>query len=188
VDFNAGIPGDWAIIDSDGSGLIWAPTAAVPGGLPGDCGEMNYTSPPSGGGEGACASSDVFGTSSYDTELRTPDIDVSGQAFATLDIVANYQAIGVPPTADNFDVDVSTNSGASWTTVFEYMDDTPVGGLRIPPGVANSINLDAFVGGTLMIRFRYYNPSPTAFDWYANIDDVSLICDIPVELIGFEVD
>ncbi len=98
MDFNNGLPGDWAVIDNTAGGPIWGDLAR--------CGEAgNYTN---GSGDPACVSSDVFGSADFDTELRTPSFSTLGQSIVTLTYSANYQNFA---NEDFLDVDVSIDGG-----------------------------------------------------------------------------
>ena len=52
------------------------------------------------------------------------------------------------------------------------------------PGAARSLDISAFEGETVHACFRY----GADFDWYAQIDDASVFCDIPVELQSLSVE
>ncbi len=157
-DFNAGIPGSWTVVDNESTGLVWTNIAG--------CGESgNFTG---GGGDAACASSDVFGSAEYDTELWTPSMDLSAYTNTTLDLTANYQNFA---NSDFFDIDVSTDGGTSWTNELSWNEDH--GSLRSTPGEAINLDLSAYDGqSNVIIRFHYYNPNTNDWDWYAQIDDV----------------
>ena len=153
-DFNAGIPVDWTITDDDGSGLMWTTNDVW--------GDDNWT-----GGDGYCAeaSSDTFGSSTYDTSLITPMLDLSGAATATLDFDAAYQNIS---TDEFFDVDVSYDGGGSWTNLLSWNEDH--GTFHATPGEHVTLT---FAGGsaTTQIRFRYYDPT-ASWAWEAEVDNV----------------
>lgn len=162
--FDAGIPAGWSI--SSSGTTTW--------GLSGDANNEtdNWTG---GSGFAASASSDVNGTGAYDTSLITSSFSLENFTDASMDFLTNYQALGVVPTSDNFDIDISIDGGASWVTALAFEDDTPVGGLREVDGVAVSIDLAAFLGESdVTARFRYYNENSNAFDWYAQVDDVTV--------------
>ncbi len=161
-DFNAGLPTGWTV-DSSG---------AVSWGISGDAANeaSNWTG---GSGSAASASSDAAGIGAYDASLITTSFSLENFSSASLDFLVNYQALGQAPTADNFDVDVSLDGGASWVTALAFDDDAPVGGLFVEDGVAVNLDLSAYLGESdVTLRFHYYNPDPQAFDWYAQVDDV----------------
>lgn len=166
--FAAGIPANWNVINNaPGNPVSWAPLAG--------CGEGgNYTS---GSGDLACASSDLQGGGSglYDTELRTPSLNLPASDSITLSYGSNYQNFAL---VDFLDVDISTNGGASWTTLLSWNEDHPAGGLRLPPGEDVALDLTAYGGQSVILRWHYYDPTgpDTSQDWYAQIDDVALDC------------
>ncbi len=158
-DFEGGVfpPAGWTTIDNIGNGLVFDFAASF--------GEGNYTST----GEAATSSSDAFGSAAYDTELRTPVIDVTGKKGVILQYSANYQNFA---QLDTLDTDISTDGGATWTNILRWNEDH--GGFRSEPGELVTIPLDGFIGeaSTIMIRWRYYDTATGAFNWYAQIDDV----------------
>ncbi len=167
VTFDSAIPPDWSVLDNEGTGVVWI--GSGPSGYPTDCGEDNYTG---GAGGAACASSDAFGTTEYDTELRSPPIDLTGYITATLSYLANYQNFA---QLDFLDLDISTDGGSGWTNLLSWNEDH--GAFRSTPGEAVSVDLSAYVGlSGLILRWRYYDPNAGDFDWYAEIDDISLAC------------
>ncbi|MDX1450905.1 MAG: choice-of-anchor J domain-containing protein, partial [Acidimicrobiia bacterium] len=160
-DFNAGFPAGWSTVDNTGSGVIWQVPAQGGG---------NYTG---GSGDAAGASSDFVGPAEYDTGLISSVISGYGPNVV-LSYVANYQNFA---NRDFLDVDISTDGGANWTTVFSWNEDH--GGFFGPPGEAVNIPLDAALGGasSFQVRWHWYNPQSGDFDWYAQIDDVSIVSD-----------
>ena len=162
--FDAGIPAGWSITASG--------TASW--GLSGDANNEtdNWTG---GSGFAASASSDQNGPGAYDTSLITSSFSLENFTSASMDFITNYQGIGVATTTDFFDVDISTDGGATWVTALAIDGDTPAGGFRVVGGVAQSIDLAAFLGESdVTARFHYYNPSSSAFDWYAQVDDLTV--------------
>ena len=156
--FDAGIPGGWTVIDNAGSGLVWTNLAG--------CGESNYIL---GATDVACASSDDFGAADFDTELRTPVVNLSTYtAPASLTFDANYQNF---VNADFFQVDVSTNGGGSWTNLLSWNEDH--GSFFAQPGVSVSLDISAYAGqASVQFRFRYFDPTNEDFDWYIQVDNV----------------
>jgi hypothetical protein len=165
--FTNGIPAGWSIVDSAGNGLVWGGLAvcAEPGNYTGG----NFTG---GTGEAACVSSSVYGSAAFDTKLVSPAFSLVGVPSASLDFNTNYQDF---ETADLLDVDISTNGGASWTTLVRWNEDH--GAFRDRPGEHSRIDLSPFLGmSNLRVRWRYYDLTPGALDWYAQVDDVALKC------------
>lgn len=178
--FDTGIPASWAVVDNASGGPVWTNLVG--------CGEAaNFTA---GSGDVACVSSDFFGTAEFDTELRTPVIDLSTYtAPAALTFNVNYQNFA---NLDFFEVDVSTNGAAGpWTNLLSWNEDHGV--IHAPPG--ETVNLDiASVAGqsNVMFRFHYFDPNTDDWDWYAQVDDVAVtatgaVVPPPVALVAQEL-
>lgn len=163
-DFNSGFPAGWTVVDNVALGVSWM----VP-----QQGTSNATG---GTGDAAGANSDFTGPADFDTELRTPPISGFGPNVV-LTYVANYQNYA---NYDYLDVDVSTDGGATWSTVLSWNEDH--GGFFGPPGEQVALDLDPFVAGAseFMVRWRYYDPSMFDWDWYAQVDDVMIVSDEPL--------
>ena len=157
--FEGGIfpPAGWTVIDNEGTGVAW--------GFSVDVGASNY----SGTGEAATVSSDAFGAAEFDTELRTPVINVAGRSNLNLSYNVNYQNFAA---LDFLDLDISTDGGTTWTTLLSWNEDH--GAFRNLPGEQVNVSLDSALAGApeMMLRWRYYNPNTDDFSWYAQIDDV----------------
>jgi Calx-beta domain len=162
--FGSGIPAGWSVVDDAGNDLVWGDLAA--------CGEAgNYTG---GSGGAACVSSDVFGQAEFDTALVSPVFSLAGATSASLDFNANYQSFA---GSDFLDVDISTDGGASWTTLVRWNEDH--GAFRSTPGELARVDLSPFLGmSNLRVRWRYYDPNTADWDWYAQVDDVKLTCPV----------
>ncbi len=175
VDFDAGLPSDWAVVSNEPSGPQWGTLAS--------CGESgNYTN---GAADVACVSSDIFGSAEMDSELRTPAFSTVGQASVTLDFTANYQNFA---NLDFLDVDVSVDGGTGWTNVLRWNEDH--GAFRAQPGENVNLDISAVAANqaSVIIRWRYYDPNTGDFNWYAQVDDVAVTCVVPVDLQSFEVE
>ena len=157
-DFNDGIPSDWSVVDEYPGGVTWL--------LNTELDSDNYTG---GSGAAAMASSDDNPSTPYDTKLITPEITASVEGY-TLEFKANYQAYIFD---DSLSVDITTDGGASWTTLASYHGDNEIGDFR-GDGETVELNLASQIeaGDTFQVRWRYYHDVPSAFDWYAQIDDV----------------
>ena len=159
-DFNAGIPGTWTVTDDDGSGLMWNTNDYWADG--------NWT-----GGTGTCAeaSSDTFGSASYDTSLITPMLDLSGAMSAVLDFEANYQNLA---SDEYFYVDVSYDGGANWMNLLTWNEDH--GSFHGTPGEHVTL---ALAGGSAItqVRFRYYDPT-ASWNWEIEVDDVVVSAEV----------
>lgn len=116
-----------------------------------------------GTGYAAAADSDAFGTG-MDTELWTPPIDLSGASQALLSFANNFQVF----STDEAYIDVSIDGGTSWTNVayWDY-DNGPT---------IETVDLSAYTGEVIRLRFRYV---ALGWDWYWQVDDVTILTDIP---------
>ncbi|MFZ2487073.1 MAG: S8 family serine peptidase [Anaerolineae bacterium] len=160
--FDTGVPpANWSVQTNEPDGPQWSMLA--------DCGEDNYTN---GSGEAACVSSDVFGTAEFDTSLVSPPLDLTGAGTVTLHYTANYQNYAA---LDFLDLDISTDAGATWTTLLSWNEDH--GTFAAPPGVDVNVDLSAYAGTTgALLRWRYYDPNTDDWDWYAQVDNVAVEC------------
>ena len=166
--FSSGIPAGWSVVDNAGNGLLWGGLAvcAEPGNYTG----INFTG---GLGDAACVSSNVFGVAAFDATLVSPVFSLVGVPSASLVFNTNYQDF--VSAADLLDIDVSTNGGTTWTTLVRWDEDH--GAFRNRPGQQIRIDLSPFLGmSNLRVRWRYYDLTPGAFDWYAQVDDAKLRC------------
>ncbi len=161
-DFNedAFPPDGWSVVDNIASGgVVWNLETAV--------GDGNYTG---GTGHAATADSDRNNGVPYDTELRTPELDPTTMSDLTLRYLANYQEYS---GNEALDLDYSTDGGTSWTNILHWTEDH--GALRGTPGEAVTVDLAPLVGTSpFMLRWRYYTSESSPWDWYAQIDDVSI--------------
>jgi subtilisin family serine protease len=155
-------PAGWEVIDNEGTGVVWDFAAAW--------GEGNY----SGTGEAATASSDAAGEAEFDTELITPWIDASGFKNIALQYNVNYQNFA---SQDFLNVDIQVAGSSSWTNVLSWNEDH--GSFRGTPGVFVSLVLDDYLAGasSFRVRWHYFDPNAGDFDWYAQIDDISILGD-----------
>jgi hypothetical protein len=156
--FDAGIPGGWTVIDNAGSGVVWTNLVG--------CGEFNYVN---ASADVACVSSDDFGQAEFDTELRSPALNLSTySAPASLTFDANYQNF---INSDFLQVDVSTNGGGAWTNLLSWNEDH--GASFAQPGVPVNLDISAYAGlASVIFRFHYFDPNSDDFDWYAQVDNV----------------
>ncbi len=159
--FDTGIPIEWTVTDEDGSGLMWTDIAGS-----GESG--NYTG---GDGDAATASSDGFGSASYDTWLISPMMDLSGAVGAMLDFDANFQNYA---GYDFFEVYVSYDAGGTWTNLLSWNEDH--GSFRNTPGEHVTLGLGT-VTATTQIAFRFYDPE-VHFNWYAQVDEVLVTAEV----------
>lgn len=162
--FANGVPAGWTVFDAAGKGVVWGNLAA--------CREtVNFTG---GSGGAICVSSDRSGPAEVDVALVSPVFSLSGATTsASLGFRANYQNFS---RVDFFDLDVSTNGGATWTTLQRWNEDH--GLFRQPDGEEAAVDLSAYKGtSNLRLRWRVYDPGTGDFDWYAQLDDVQIQCD-----------
>lgn len=161
-DFNGATfpPTGWVVADNEGTGVVWDNLAG--------CGEAgNYTG---GSGDVACASSDEFGSAEFDTELWTPAFSLEGYTSAQVSYLANYQNFA---SLDFLDLDISTDGGTNWTNLLSWNEDH--GAFRATPGESVTVDLSAYAGlSNLILRWHYYDPNTDDWDWYAQIDDVTV--------------
>ncbi|MCA9989102.1 MAG: S8 family serine peptidase, partial [Anaerolineales bacterium] len=154
VTFTDGIPVTWTVVDNTGgSGIVWTTVSDSA------CGIGNQTG---GSGEAACADSDAAGSGApaYNTELVTNLIDTTGFSQIDLDFNAYYRDVGAGN--DLFKVDVW--NGISWINLLTW--DANHDG--------QAVSLDNIVAlNDVQFRFTY---AGNGFDWYAQVDDVSITC------------
>jgi len=143
------LPAGWTTTDNAGAGWTWVRNDTT--------GRTNYA-----GGDGYCAAadSDYWDNYPYDTRLITPAFVVP--LNPVLSYVAAYNHIG---GGDNANTAISTDGGATWTNLLHWEEDHDAYG----PGEVVSLPLDAFVGQTAEVRFRYYGDG---WDWWWQVDDV----------------
>jgi hypothetical protein len=159
-EFDGGLPATWTVQDRVGGGATWTDLAGA--GLAG-----NYTG---GQGDAAAASSDAAGPGPFDTALHAPPFTLPHALTATLTYRANVQAM---VHHDRLDLDVSTDGGASWTTLRSWNEDH--GGFRSLPGEDVTVDLTSYLGRQdVRLRWRYYDLRANAWDHYVQVDDVAV--------------
>jgi uncharacterized repeat protein (TIGR01451 family) len=149
-------PSGWTVVNNGGD-CVWQSTATT--------GRPNFTG---GAGRAADADSDWCGwDTTMDTELRTPPIDLSGVTQAWLMFKSDFNDLG---NRDHGYVDISTDGGATWTTLLHY--DRADYRTR-----TEIINLTPYVGSAnTIIRFRYVAPD---WDWWWEVDEVGIYLEEP---------
>ncbi|MCO5194516.1 MAG: S8 family serine peptidase [Anaerolineae bacterium] len=158
IAFESGLPASWSV-DTPFGTVYWSTTddlAACDNG-------GNQTL---GSGEAACADSDETNVPGdpYDTSLVTNAIDLSGYNSVSLDFAVNYNDIDASG-GDMFSVEVSTDGGATWTSELSWNSDH---------NEIASVDLSSYGGNAnVLVRFRY---AGLGWDWWAQVDDVSLTC------------
>ena len=159
---NAFPPAGWTTVDNEGNGVVWATAAHY--------GYGNFA----GTGEAATVSSDEAGVAEFDAELISPTIQTGGYSNIVLQYNANYQNLA---NADFLDLDIQVNGGA-WVNVLRWNEDH--GDLFGLPGETVTVPLQQYLGRTptsFRLRWHYYDPNTDDWDWYAQIDDVSILGD-----------
>jgi hypothetical protein len=100
---------------------------------------------------------------------RSPTISLSGFSSATLSFNHFWQTESFNAAYDVMRVQVSTNSGSTWTTIADWdaRDSNPSGFQAV------SLNVSSFISSGFRIRFQFDSVDGTANDflgWY--VDDV----------------
>ncbi len=128
----------------------------------GDYGYSNWT----GGSGNAAPASSAFASGEFNPRMVSPGIAI-GNGPASVSFKYNYQNFAF---LDVFAVEISTNGGGSWSTLWSTQADT--GGFFALPGASQTIDISAYGGNTVNIGFHYYDPNTGDWDWYAQGDDV----------------
>lgn len=158
--FETGLPGSWVVDDlSPGvAGIDWTTTADTA-----TCGHNNLTN---GTGEAACADSDQAGEPSdniaYDTALLTNQFDLTHAIGTTLHLSAFYS----DHLAGNDLFRIEVWNGKGWFPELTWDEEHSNEDI--------DLDLSTYDGvAEVRIRFRYSGPG---WDWYAQVDNVSLSC------------
>lgn len=148
----------WTIVDNQGLGIVWDSSTAW--------GDANWT-----GGTGMAADvNDDTAANEFDTELITPVITTASLPNYNLTYLANYQNYAA---LDFLNLDINVDGGG-WVNVLTWNEDH--GTLHGTPGVSVAVDLTPFVTGStsFQLRWHYFDPNIGDWDWYAQIDDISL--------------
>lgn len=117
----------------------------------------NYTG---GTGNMAISDSDFAGSVPMDTALLTPALDLSTASSVKL----NFNTYFAAYDTSTADVDVSFDSGATWTNIWRATGADYQG--------AVTLNVPEAAGqGNVLFRFRYYDAN---YAWYWQVDDVQV--------------
>lgn len=174
VGFDDGIAPSWTVVDNAGLGIVWSSVAGS--GIGG-----NYTG---GAGDAASVSSDAA-PGDFDTELHSNSFSLVGYTGASLEYLVDYQNFGF---LDFLNLDISTDGGSTWKNLLSWNEDHPVGGLFTATGELVSVDLSHYAGeADVKLRWHYFDPNSNDWDWYAQIDDVSLACDNVPEALRCDV-
>jgi len=166
-DFEGGIPADWTVIDSGSGGAFWTVTGSD------SCATTGNWS--NGSGLAACANSDFTGSATIlDTEMITACYDYTGASNSSLAFTANYRDLAAGQ--DLFEVDYSTDGGTNWTNILSW--DETHGAISSTPGEDVSLDTSALDGAAgAQFRYHFYDDNGGGWDWYAVVDDVTLLAD-----------
>lgn len=141
---------------------------------------INYTG---GRGGAACASSDLASPQAYDTQLRSHSFSLAGQSSARVEFLTNYQDFA---GGDAFYVDYSLDGGDTWVNLAQSQTDD-YGAFRSEPGAAISVDLAPILGeSNVRLGWRYVNHASNASDYYAQVDNIRLVCGDGLFSDGFE--
>jgi hypothetical protein len=157
-DFEGGVPpAGWSVTNDGTPGVEWMSNTAW--------GDPNKTS---GSGESAACNTDTAGSGIYlDTSLVTESYDFCGATAAGMNVALYYENYA---SEDFLDIDVSTDGGANWTNVLSWNEDHYQEDA--------SLDLSAYDGlPNVMLRFHYYDPITTGWDWDAQVDNFELTSD-----------
>lgn len=113
------------------------------------------------------------GVGAFDS-LASANVNGVGFSGLTLSFDLNFQKFGVDGTVNSSDNDrfeVYANS----TLLDTISSDVPAGGLYVNnSGVTKTYNLGAFDNSNFAIKFRYVDATTGAWEWYAQVDNVSV--------------
>ena len=174
VGFDDGIAPNWMVVDNAGTGIVWSNiTGSGIGG--------NFAG---GSGDAATANSDAS-PGEFNTELHSNSFSLAGWNGATLDYLVDYQNLA---SLDFLNLDISTDGGNNWTNMLSWNENHPVGGLSNATGEAVSVDLTYYAGKEdVKLRWHYFDPNTGDWDWYAQIDDVSLTCSNEPQVLKCDV-
>jgi len=153
-DFNGTFPPTGWTVVNNADGPAWQLNTAT--------GRENDT-----GGDGTAATIDSDASTGFnveDCELISPPFAVPENAF--LEFAHSFRWHFLPPD-EQADVDISID-GEIWTNLANYSG----GDDGYPGGAHKSIDLGAYAGQTVQIRFHYYDAN---WDWWWQVDNVGII-------------
>jgi len=162
-DFNGTFPPtDWTVVNN-ADGPTWQLNTAT--------GRANDT-----GGDGFAATIDSDASGGFndeDCELISPQFTVPENAFLEFDHSFRWALLAPDEQAD---VDISID-GETWTNLANYSGASD----GYPGGAHKSIDLGAYGGQTVQIRFHYYDSN---WDWWWQVDNVDVIQVIDVPTVS----
>ena len=145
-------PSGWTVTDNVGEGHVWQQDD--PEGHPNNTG---------GTGHFADINSDYYGSGNHqDTSLVSPSIDLTNDSSAVLTFQTDYN--GFP--GQTADVDLSTDGGQTWTTVWEHTSDS------VPGPALETVPIPTAGGhSNAEIRFHFIS----TWGWWWQVDDVKVV-------------
>lgn len=148
-------PPGWFVTNYGTGPIVWKSNA--------DYSDTNYTG---GGATGAEISSAAYPRYTYNAGLIGPAISLPASAPA---LELRFRSVLETWSGDEAaDVDVSLDSGATWTNILRWQN------LDHREGQA-AVSLMPYLGKTITLRFRYYNLTSQSWDLYWQIDDARIV-------------
>jgi hypothetical protein len=159
--FDSAVPPPGWTVDNNGQPGTWEQRPA-----------SDYDAGAWGNAEGFCATADsnIHPGQIFDTDLITPSFDCSAYGRIYLDYDFNFD---VHDANESGAVDISTDSGASWTNLITYTEDTE-GDQRI--------DISPHASGQSTVRLRYsYDTNGQFWKWQFAVDNVAVNAIFPPE-------
>ncbi|THD13406.1 hypothetical protein B1808_08485 [Pseudofulvimonas gallinarii] len=147
-------PAGWTLTDTGTPACPWFQTngTSMSGFVPGST------------GQGAAIDADACGSGgTYNASLVSAPIDLTGYGQATLNFDLSYRHLSTL----NLSVDVSTDGGATWTSIQSYSGSVGYPGAP----VEQEIDLSAYANQTIQIRWNWQS----GWTWWAWIDNVEVV-------------
>lgn len=151
----------WTTQDLQGSGMTWSWYSSVS--------TFRLSSDISSGGV-VGADSDVHYGYYWDAALVSPAIDLGAAREVILRFAGNFQTFAL---SDRAFLDISTDSGATWTNLATKNSDDPAGGLL------QEFFLNDYLGQTVQLRWRYVTGGTWEWFWY--LDNILVYAMLGVE-------
>ncbi len=125
-------------------------------------------------GSGACAVAHPGDTNGifWDTELRSPPIDLTAATWASLTYASMFQDY-----AGNGEiwVDITMDGGTTWFSLRTQTSDDPPGGTPAVGGTSEVEDLAGYLGHTIMLRWRYQATNTPAWCWHVDSVEVQAV-------------
>ena len=158
-DFESWQLSGWSIVDNiTGGGLVWDSSE--------NYGDGNFTG---GNGLAAEVSSDHNMGIPYNTELISPEINAASMTNLNLIYKANFQ---IYSGRERLDLDISKDGGATWKNLLRWNESH--GALYGSVGETVAVDLTSQAGDAFKLRWRYYTTESAPWDYYAQIDEVTI--------------